>query len=140
MEITLAPCVCVQLMQLATSEVRPTPAPPRSALQITRLALKSTPATPVALFAFAAIVPATCVPCRLSSMHSPSTTVPPIASPQFATLPLSSAWVWSMPVSTIPIFAPPVAGKPAEAGRVPALRRVDIGVGVPPVWPVLFSP
>ena len=28
----------------------------------------------------------------------------------------------------------------AEAGGVPALGGVDVGVGVPPVWPVLLSP
>ena len=139
-EMTFAPCVCAHVMQLDTSEVRPTPAPPRSALQITRLAFGSTPATPVPLFALAVIVPATCVPWRLSSVHSPLTTVPPSASPHATVLPLSSGCVWSMPVSTMPIVVPPVAGKdPSPAASQPSGASMSAS-GLPPVWPVLFRP
>src|ERR687894_2557722 len=85
-EMTLAPRVCVQLMQFATSEVRPVPAAVRSALQIAKLALGVTPATPAPLLVRALIVPATCVPCMLSSTHVPSTSKPPVESAQFTVL------------------------------------------------------
>jgi hypothetical protein len=52
----------VQLMQFAMSVVSPVPAAVASALQITSAELGATPATPCALFVFAAIVPATCEP------------------------------------------------------------------------------
>jgi hypothetical protein len=59
-------------------------------LQTESVELNATPATPVALFAFAAIVPATCVPCMLSSAQVPFITVPPNAAPQSTVLPLRS--------------------------------------------------
>ena len=109
-------------------------------MQIDSDALNATPATPVALFALAAIVPATWVPCMLSSTQAPLATVPPNAAPQSTTLPLSSGWVWSIPVSTMPIFTPPVAGKlPSPAASQPSGASMSAS-GRPPVCPVLFSP
>src|SRR5918992_4253124 len=81
-EMTLEPRVCVQLMQFATSEVRPVPAAVRSALQIAKVALGVVPATPTPLLLRALIVPATCVPCMLSSTQVPSTNTPPVESAQ----------------------------------------------------------
>jgi hypothetical protein len=70
-EMTLTFWLAVQLMQFAMSVVRPTPAAVASALQMTSAELGATPATPWALFVFAAIVPATCEPWPLSSGHWP---------------------------------------------------------------------
>jgi len=58
-------------MQLAMSSVNPRPAE-FSARQTASGELNETPATPTALFAIAAAVPATCVPCPWPSVHVPS--------------------------------------------------------------------
>jgi hypothetical protein len=63
-------------MQLATSAVEPVPSGPPSALQIASGELNETPVTPMPLLALAVIVPATWVPCPLSSAQLPSWIVP----------------------------------------------------------------
>jgi hypothetical protein len=83
-------------MQLATSAVEPVPSGPPSALQIVSGELNETPATPVPLLALAEIVPATWVPCPLSSAQLPSWIVPakigsrPCERAQLAVLPARS--------------------------------------------------
>ena len=124
----------------------PVPSGPPSALQIESGELNETPATPMPLFAFAEIVPATWVPWPLSSAHEPSWIVPakigrmPCDRAQLATLPVRSGCAVWMPVSTMPTLAPPVAGKaPSPAASQPSGASMSASL-VPPVWPVLLRP
>ena len=120
-EMTRSPCCAAQTMQFATPEIAPLPEE-SSALHIDSFELNATPATPLPLFAIAAIVPATCVPWSLSSAHLSATTVgsPPITPrngneftpAQSAVWPTRSSWLWSMPVSTTPTFTPLPDGNP----------------------------
>src|SRR3954453_13152182 len=115
--MTLAPWSCSHVMQLDTSAVEPEPSGPPSALQIASGELNATPVTPLPLLALAVIVPATCVPCPLSSEHDPTWIAPanrpsrPRDCAQLGTLPTRSSCVARMPVSTMPTFPPPVPGQ-----------------------------
>ena len=95
-------------------------------------ALKATPATPVPLFALAAIVPATWVPCMLSSAQA----VLDRAAIRRAREAQSDGLAAQVRVGLVDAgvddadLHAAAGGEGAEAGGVPALGGVDVGVGV----------
>src|SRR3954468_5907594 len=127
--MTLAPRSVTHVMQLATSDVVPGPSGPLRALQIDSGELNATPVTPRPLFALPVIVPATCVPWPLSSRHAPAhddaagglAAVDRLADEVLVGL--RDAGVHDADLH------PAGRREGAHAGEVPALGRVDVGVG-----------
>src|SRR5919198_4205947 len=64
------------------------------------------PAIPRVLFAAAAAMPATCVPCPTESVGGPPTQPPTHVAPAEVRFGERSSWVASTPVSTTPMVAP----------------------------------
>ena len=134
-------------MQLATSAVEPVPSGPPSALQIASGELNETPVTPVAVVGVrgdrAGDVGAVAVVVGAGALLDRARRRSAAGPDRLRAVGELARQVRMRGLDAgvdDPDLDPAGGGEGAEPGRVPALGGVDVGVGVPPVWPVLWRP